>query len=76
MTEPQGAPAASNMMMVPWFLGGPWVPKYAGKGGQQTLTEWRSQIEVYLRAQSLSAEQKADFVLSALEGMLGEKYSY
>lgn len=68
MTEPQGAPAASNMMMVPWFLGGPWVPKYAGKGGQQTLTEWRSQIEVYLRAQSLSAEQKADFVLSALEG--------
>lgn len=70
MTEEQGVagPVVNNMMMVPWFLGGPWVPKFGGKDSQQPLVEWRSQIEVYLRAQSLSPEQKVDFVLSALQG--------
>lgn len=56
-----------NMMMVPWFLGGPWVPKY-GEKNSPPLTEWRSQMEVYLRAQTLSAAQEVDFILSALQG--------
>lgn len=68
MSEGGEEGAVGNMMMVPWFLGGPWVPKYGGKDSQQPLEEWRSQMEVYLRAQSLSSEQKVDFVLSALQG--------
>ncbi|XP_048084297.1 uncharacterized protein LOC125284405 [Alosa alosa] len=29
--EAGGAAAANSMMMVPWFLGGPWVPKWRSK---------------------------------------------
>ncbi|XP_041961809.1 uncharacterized protein LOC121720042 [Alosa sapidissima] len=72
MSEDQQAggaagPVINNMMMVPWFLGGPWVPKYGEKNGPP-LAEWRSQMEIYLRAQTLSAEQEVDFILSALQG--------
>ncbi|XP_042563837.1 uncharacterized protein LOC122132932 isoform X2 [Clupea harengus] len=70
MSDDEGAaaPGVVNNMMVPWFLGGPWVPKYGDKGSQQPFIEWRDQIEVYLRAQTLSAEQRVDFVMSALQG--------
>ncbi|XP_041961524.1 uncharacterized protein LOC121719808 [Alosa sapidissima] len=66
--EAGGAAAANSMMMVPWFLGGPWVPKYGGKGSPLPFSEWRSQMEVYLRAQTLTAAQRVDFVMSALQG--------
>lgn len=74
MTERQEAAVAgaagsviNNMMMVPWFLGGPWVPKY-GEKNSPPIAEWRGQMEVYLRAQTLSAAQEVDFILSALQG--------
>lgn len=57
-----------NTVLMPWFMGGPWVPKFSGKGGADALREWQAQIEAFLRAQGLSGQQKVDFVLSALEG--------
>lgn len=59
---------AGNPVFMPWFMGGPWVPKFSGKGGTAALREWRAQIEAFLRAQGLTGQQKVDFVLSALEG--------
>ncbi|XP_063075849.1 uncharacterized protein LOC134465891 isoform X1 [Engraulis encrasicolus] len=63
----EAAPVINNMMMVPWFLGGPWVPKFGEKNGP-LLKEWRGQMEIYLRAQTLTAAQEVDFILSALQG--------
>ncbi|KAL2098319.1 hypothetical protein ACEWY4_007526 [Coilia grayii] len=55
-------------MIVPWFLGGPWVPKFEGGQGQMSFGQWRTQIESFLRAQTLNTAQGVDFVLSALQG--------
>lgn len=59
---------ACNTSMLPWFLGGSWVPKFSGSQCQQPLSEWRNQIETFLRAQQLNEEQKVDFVINALQG--------
>ena len=59
---------AGNTLMLPWFLGGSWVPKFSGGQGQQPFSEWRSQVETFLRAQQLNDEQRVDFVLNALQG--------
>lgn len=67
---PPAAPpgGACNTLMLPWFLGGSWVPKFSGNQCQQPFSEWQNQIETFLRAQQLSEEQKVDFVLNALQG--------
>ncbi|XP_048836044.1 uncharacterized protein LOC125711303 [Brienomyrus brachyistius] len=51
----------------PWFLGGAWMTRFDGSA-KGTYQEWRRVVGVGLRAQSLSAVQQVDFVLSALEG--------
>lgn len=51
---------------MPWFLGAALVPKF--NGDPVKFPEWRTQVEVMLRAQGLSLQQQADFVLGALEG--------
>ena len=68
--EPQPRPEAStiNAVMMPWFMGGPGMPKFSGMGGSAAFAEWQPQMEAFLRAQGLSGQQKVDFVLSALEG--------
>lgn len=60
--------AVVNTMVMPWFMGVPWVPKFSGEGDQVKFGEWLWQIEAMLRAQGLSEQQKADFVIGALEG--------
>ncbi|KAK7883852.1 hypothetical protein WMY93_026975 [Mugilogobius chulae] len=52
--------------MMPWFMGAAWIPKFCGE--QAKFGEWRAQVEAMLRAQGLSQQQQADFVLGALEG--------
>ncbi|KAL7881977.1 hypothetical protein AOLI_G00088260 [Acnodon oligacanthus] len=59
--------STGNAVMMPWFMDGPWIPKFSGKGGAAAFEEWRVQMEAFLRAQGLSG-QRVDFVLSALEG--------
>lgn len=54
--------------MMPWFMSGPWVPKFSGEGGPSQFLEWRTQIEAFIRAQGLNEEQRVDFLLSTLEG--------
>lgn len=54
--------------MMPWFMSGPWVPKFSGVGEPSKFQEWRSQIEAFIRAQGLNGEQRVDFLLSTLEG--------
>lgn len=68
MTDTSESASASNVMIVPWFLGGPWVPKFEGGQGQLSFGQWRTQIESFLRAQNLNTAQRVDFVLSALQG--------
>lgn len=60
--------AVVNTMVMPWFMGVPWVPKFSGDCDQVKFGEWIWQIEAMLRAQGLSEQQKADFVIGALEG--------
>lgn len=57
-----------NVFMMPWFLGGPWVPKFGDKDKQTSLKDWQNQIETLIRAQNLNRAQQVDFVLNALEG--------
>lgn len=60
-------PQVLNALM-PWFMGGPWVPKFSGGEEPYKFQEWRTQMEAFIRAQGLNVEQRVDFVLSALEG--------
>lgn len=54
--------------VMPWFMGGPWVPTFSGGKKSSKFRGWRTQIEAFLWAQGLNVEQRVDFVLSALEG--------
>ena len=56
---------------MPWFMSGPWVPKYSGEGEPSKFLDWRTQIEAFIRAQGLNDEQRVDFLLSVLEGNEG-----
>lgn len=58
----QGAP----QLLVPWFMGGPWIPRFSGEKGK--FGQWRSQVEAMLRAQGLTPQQGVDFLLAALDG--------
>ena len=44
------------------------MQRFSGCGSEAKLGEWKLQIETMLSFQSLSDSQKADFVLSSLEG--------
>lgn len=69
-TRPEVMPNSPviNAMMFPWFMGVPWIPKFSGDPGKMTFSEWKAQVQAMLRAQGLNEEQKADFILGALEG--------
>ncbi|KAJ8006606.1 hypothetical protein DPEC_G00110400 [Dallia pectoralis] len=67
--SPTVAPSVTATMMMPWVMGGPWVPTFSGTlDCTPKFGEWRAKIETYLRAQGLPADQRVDFVLLALEG--------
>ena len=62
------AGAGTCNVVMPWFLGGPWVPKFGDEERQAGFADWRIQIETFLSAQHLHQAQQVDFVLSALQG--------
>lgn len=63
----QGSSSAITAQFVmPWFMGAAFIPKFDGEATK--FIQWRAQVEVMLRAQGLSQQQQADFVLGALEG--------
>lgn len=66
--EPQGERGAGNIQLMPWLLGAPWVPRFGERTSPEQFSDWRAQIEVFLRAQNLNVAQQVDFVLSALQG--------
>ncbi|KAJ8359212.1 hypothetical protein SKAU_G00157370 [Synaphobranchus kaupii] len=43
----------------------PWVPKFSGEEGTVKFGEWQVQVQAMLRAQALTEEQHADFVLGS-----------
>ena len=57
-----------NAMMMPWFMGVPWIPKFNGDPSKMRFSEWNGQVQAMLRAQGLNEEQKIDFIFGALEG--------
>ena len=65
--EPVRTPGM-NAVMMPWFMGASWVPKFSGGGGGVKFSQWRAQVESFLRAQMLNPQQKVDFLLSTLDG--------
>lgn len=60
------SPIVTAQFAMPWFMGAAWVPKF--DGNKAKFVEWRVQVEAMLRAQGLSQQQQADFVLAALDG--------
>ena len=62
------APPAVNAAMLPWFMASQFVPRFSGEGGADTFVKWRAQVEACVRAQGLNTQQRADFVLNALDG--------
>lgn len=68
MEEQQQLPAAAGTPGgFPWFLGGPWIPKF-GLEGCEKFYEWKKNIEVCLRALNLDNTQQIDLVMGALQG--------
>lgn len=69
--EPSVTPVSNkpivNKMVMPWCRGVPWVPTFSGEDSKVKFQEWLWQITAMLRAQGLSEERKADFVIEALE---------
>lgn len=61
-----GGSQAAAQLLVPWFMGGSWIPRYSGERGK--FSSWRSQIEAMLSAQGLTTQQGVDFLLAALDG--------
>lgn len=57
-----------NAMMMPWFMGVPWIPRFSGDQSKMSFSEWNGQVQAMLRAQGLNEEQKIDFIFGALEG--------
>lgn len=57
-----------NAMMMPWFMGVPWIPRFNGDSSKMNFSEWSGQVQAMLRAQGLNEEQKIDFIYGALEG--------
>ena len=68
MSEEETQATGQSAMMMPFFMGGPWVPKFSGTGSEVKFGEWRSQTETMLSFQPIRDSQKADFVLGLLEG--------
>ena len=56
-----------NAMMMPWFMGVLWIPKFNGDPIKMNFSEWKGQVQAMLRAQGLDEEQKIDFIFGALE---------
>lgn len=57
-----------NAMMMPWFMGVPWIPKFNGDQSKMSFSEWKGQVQAMSRAQGLNEEQKIDFIFGALQG--------
>lgn len=57
-----------NAMMMPWFRGVPWIPKFNRDQAKISFSEWNGQVQAMLRGQGLNEEQKMDFIVGALEG--------
>ena len=49
-------------------MGVPWASKFDGKSDGSKYGDWANQMKALLRAESLTEEQKIDFILSAIEG--------
>lgn len=61
-------PPVMSAVMMPWFLGSHWVPKFSGEKGTVRFSQWLAQVEAFLRAQTLQPPQGVDFILSSLDG--------
>lgn len=68
MSTSESQSGQQPMMMMPFFMGGPWVSKFSGAHSEVKFGEWRSQIETMLTLQPIRDTQKADFVLGLLDG--------
>lgn len=66
--QPVANPQMMNAAMLPWFMASPWVPRFSGEEGAAKFVQWRAQVEACVRAQGLNTQQRADFVLNALDG--------
>lgn len=67
----QGAAASGQpprTMMMQFFMGSPWGPKFKGTGSDIKLIEWKLQMQAMFRIQTFTDEQKINFVLGSLEG--------
>lgn len=60
--------SGGQAMMMPFFMGGPWVSKFSGAQSDIKFGEWKSQIETMLTFQPIRETQKADFILGLLDG--------
>lgn len=59
--------ATGPFMMMPFFMGGPWMCKFDGLGTVK-LGEWKTQIKYMLSVQRLSAQQQVQFLVGSLDG--------
>lgn len=58
-----GRDLSGRPMMMPLFMGAPWVPKFSSTGSKIKFGEWRSQVETMLGFQPIRDSEKADLVL-------------
>lgn len=68
MQQAQVGAAGPSAMMMPFFMGCPWVQKFSGENAQSKFGEWKHQAESMLSFQPLTDSQKADILLNLLEG--------
>lgn len=68
MQQAQEGAAGPAAMMMPFFMGCPWVQKFNGENAQVKFGDWKHQVESMLSFQPLTDSQKADILLNLLEG--------
>ncbi|KAL7837443.1 hypothetical protein SRHO_G00271540 [Serrasalmus rhombeus] len=64
---PGGDPQATGPLMMPFFMGGPWMPKFDGAGTVK-LGEWKAQMKYMLSVQRLSEQYQVQFLMGFLDG--------
>lgn len=63
-----GQAAEQRGTMMPFMMGMPWVQRFGGSGSEAKLGEWQAQMETMLSFQPISDAQKADMIMSFLDG--------
>lgn len=62
-------------MMMPVFLGAPWVPKFGGPDSELKYEDWKEQLQGFVQYAGQTEKQKVCILMGALTGVAKRQIS-